>query len=145
MQHRSERFLAFYLDHYLCAFHVDMIREINETHSQWHSSSRDIEIRGESLKIYDLKMKLGLDKTIVTETSRLVILKSQKVPRATVVDAVHAVIDLYSDQWEALSESDLAPFADTKAFRAIATWRGRTVLLLDPSVLFEQDRERTIA
>ncbi|MES2745710.1 MAG: chemotaxis protein CheW [Bdellovibrionota bacterium] len=144
MKLQTERFLTFYLDSYLCAFKVSDIKEINHPLDDFHASDSRATLRDESIPFYDLRPRLGLE-SVRTTDARIIVLKSQSGLKTTLVDRVHAVVDLYADQWETVTEKDALPIASDSIFIGIASWKGLSVLLLDPLKLFENSRNQIIA
>lgn len=143
MAMKSERFLTFFLDTHLCAFRVHDVREINQP--RFSDRSPTTMLRGETILNVDLREKLGLGSVSLTQSSRVIIVKTHKGKTATLVDAIHQVVDLYADQWESLSSSDTRAFPNSSAFLGVAMWKGQTVLLLDIGILVARADSQNIA
>lgn len=139
---KTERFLTFYIDSHLCAFKASDVREINICVEITQSL---VKVRDEDIPLFDIRGRLGLEFKTPSENNRVIILKHQQGTIATLVDSVHTVIDLFQDQWEALSESDAIPFEKASVFAGIASWKDQTVLLLDVVRVLEQRDVKIIA
>lgn len=127
---KSERFLTFLLDDHLCALRVSDVKEINHIFRSEVCDPPQLQIRDEAIPYFDLRSRLGFQNIPLSQTSRTLVLRTQTGVTSTTVDAVHAVIDLYPDQWEPIS-TEMRPFSNPSVIKGIATHKNQTVLLLD--------------
>jgi chemotaxis signal transduction protein len=140
----TERFLTFYLDSYLCAFRVSEIKEINRPADGFQASHTFVQLRDETLPFFDLKRRLGLKSEAAADT-RLIVFKGHEGLKATLVDSVYAVVDLHADQWETVSEDEGKTIAGDSLCSGITSWKGQSVLLLDPLKLTDKPKGQAIA
>ena len=143
-------YLSFSLEKEVFAIEVKNVLSILEPKTltkvpQSHNYLRGmINLRGEALPIIDLRVKIGMSKTIIAKETCILIIQNEQngeeIKLGVLVDAVHDVLEL--------NESDInePPRIGVKqaASYIIGTWRqnDRFVLLMNlEHILFTEDLE----
>ncbi|WHY79712.1 chemotaxis protein CheW [Neobacillus sp. WH10] len=85
-----------------------------------------INLRGNVIPIIDLRSKLNLGHAEHTANTRVIITKFEDIELGLIVDQTTDVIDVNTDDIEAISSSDL----DSDYFGGIAKIEGRLIILL---------------
>lgn len=99
-----------------------------------------INLRGEVIPVYSLRIKFGLPEKAIDDNSKLIITKSDGVLIAFEVDSVVEILEIVSDN---ISEPPMVvKTVDTAYIDKVANIEGRMILLLDLNgILSSKEKE----
>jgi purine-binding chemotaxis protein CheW len=133
---------TFFVRDALCALDAAGIQEVIRLGALtpvWHAPAEVagiVNLRGKTVTILDLGLRLGFPKSISTRDSRVFIIEDRNEFVGLLVDRVDEVVEVERDQWQAPPAN--VPGGQARFFQGVYRTSGRVITVLDPGPILSE-------
>jgi purine-binding chemotaxis protein CheW len=133
---------AFFVRESLCALDAAGIQEVirlGPLTPVWHARPEVagiVNLRGKTVTILDLGLRLGFTKAVPTGDSRIFLIEDRDEFIGLLVDRVDEVLEVERDQMEAAPAN--VPGGQARFFQGVYRTGGRVITLLDPTPILAE-------